>query len=145
MYTWLCRGWGAVHPQDPPRIATANGTIACLMVWGKWEVHRTKWQWLGIEPKVSVSALTTEVWPPCQPSALKLPFCFMPSTCVFVSALEFRDLETALYDRTYVFSLLCSIFQMSKRWLRALQLKAVTIAYEYTLHGPWIYYQDYEY
>ena len=43
------------------------------------------------------------------------------------------------YVRTYVFSELCSIFQyVIKRWLRALQLKAVTIAYEYT-------YQDNDY
>jgi len=46
----------------------------------------------------------------------------------FVSAPECRDIETALYDltsvRTYVFSVLCSIFQyVIKRWSRALQLR----------------------
>jgi len=42
----------------------------------------------------------------------------------FVSAPECRDIETALYDRTSVFSELCSIFQyVIKRWLRALQLQ----------------------
>ena len=45
----------------------------------------------------------------------------------FVSAPECRDIETVLYDhtsvRTYIFSVLCSIFQyVIKRWLRALQL-----------------------
>jgi len=42
---------------------------------------------------------------------------------IFVSAPECRDIETALYDRTYVFSVLCSIFQyIIKQWLRVLQL-----------------------
>jgi len=41
---------------------------------------------------------------------------------IFVSAPECRDIETALYDHTSVFSELCSIFQyVIKRWLRALQ------------------------
>ena len=47
--------------------------------------------------------------------------------CLFVSAPECRDIETVLYNRTsvrtYVFSVLCSIFQyVIKRWLRTLQL-----------------------
>ena len=46
----------------------------------------------------------------------------------FVSAPECRDIETAWYDRTYVFSELCSIFQyVIKRWLRALQLKRTAV------------------
>ena len=41
--------------------------------------------------------------------------------CHFLS--RHRSAETALYDCTYIFSELCSIFQyVIKRWLRALQL-----------------------
>ena len=42
---------------------------------------------------------------------------------VFVSAPECQDIEAVLYDRTYVFSVLCSLFQyVIKLWLRELQL-----------------------
>ena len=51
----------------------------------------------------------------------------------------------ALYDRTYVFSVLCSIFHyVIKQWLHALQLsgsrcgsrehKVIMVDYEYTYH-----------
>ena len=48
---------------------------------------------------------------------------------LFVSALECRDIEMALYDRTYVFSILV---------VEAENTKVIMVAYEYT-------YQDHEY
>jgi len=73
----------------------------------------------------------------------------IPLVLFFVSAPECRDIETALYDHTYVFSVLCSIFQyVIKQWLRTLQLSEHKSDYGCLwiyLPGPWIHYQDYEY
>jgi len=57
---------------------------------------------------------------------------------VFVSAPECRDIETVLYDCTYVFSVLCSKFQYVKAMVARRSSKMIMVAYEYT-------YQDHEY
>ena len=81
-------------------LVTQNSTVECLLLWIRIFVFRSP-------PKREMPHITVE--------SHKSDLC----VTIFVSALECRDIELALYDCIYVFNVLCSIFQYFIKWLHS--------------------------